>query len=69
MGIATMSTPESRQFAGRNCWITWTDELGLVHNRVVKVETLQYVPQYGVYVLNNDADALLSRKAQIPLFE
>lgn len=64
-----MTNLEPRQFSGRNCWITWTDECGHLRNKVVKVESLQYVPLYGVYVLNDAIDALSDRKTQVPLFE
>jgi len=60
-----MRIPEARQFVGRDCWVSWTDRLGQQHNKVLKVEDLQFLPLYGAYIIGDHEEVRLDKVTQI----
>jgi len=60
-----MRIPEAKQYIGRDCWVSWTDRLGQEHNKVLKVEDLQYLPLYGAYLIGDHEEVRLDKVTQI----
>lgn len=67
--VRLMSISEAQQFVGRNCWVSWTDRSGQKHDKVLRVEDLQYVPLYGAYIIGDTDDVDLEAISRIQSVE
>ena len=56
-----MSIVDAKQYVGKKCAVTYKDRLGNMHNRVLQIQDLTFVPLYGAYLVGDIEDVNLDR--------
>ena len=61
----SLTIPDTKQFVGRNCAVTWMDRMGREHSKVLHIHDVSFVPLYGAYLVGDIEDVSLERVTSI----
>ena len=60
MGIA-----DAKKYVGKSCNVTFKDRLGKMHNKVLRIQDLTFVPLYGAFLVGDIEDVCLDKVMMI----